>query len=969
MHLDARHFSDFFAAVHDRPPFPWQQRLAGHLAESDEWPEVLDLPTGAGKTAALDVAVFHLALRAGDPGRAALRIALVVDRRLVVDDAYAHAQKICKALEKPGLVHDLRRRNVLAEVAKRLAKLAERSARPLIAERLRAGAPLENEWTRTPTQPTILCSTVDQVGSRLLFRGYGVSHRMRPIHAGLLGQNTLILIDGAHIAQPFRQTVSAIRALGGAEVKAVLLSATVGHDSQRVFRLSHEDRDNETLRRRLEADKLARLERVRPKDDPATFLAARAAEMMTRLRESGVEPAIVGVVVNRVQLARETFERLSAHEEFEALLMIGRCRTIERDRLVQEKLAPFKTGARGRSSAPSMVLVATQCIEVGVDLDLDGLVTQAAPLDSLRQRFGRLNRDGRSLRVEAQVVALSDDLARSHVDSVYGDRIRATWDALEGIAEDNVMNFGIEALNEHLASMDVEALSSPWTSAPVLMPAYLDLWAQTSPVPAADPAVDLFLHGKQPPAPEVSLVWRGDISRDDLSDENGAAMAGLLSLVPPRASETLQVPLWAARRLLSRDYRDLGDIADVSSATEPAGESRGSERGYVAFRWAGRDGARTGPIGPSAIRPGDLLVLPSEVGGCDLFGWSPGSKAFVTDVADEAARPFRLVVRVGRDVVRQSQDWERLKAGLAEVDGRDFQALVTGILDALPRGREAAPAQLVDGRPVRSIREALEAMRVSGGRVDVHRPYPDGSLSAGGAVLVVTPGSSKGSSKDTRLSLPATEDDYLSSTARAKVTLDDHSAQVASIARDSGEALGLAAAAKDLGLAAYLHDAGKADRRFQTMLAGGDEWNLPDGGALAKSMRWVDGAWQAAGLPNGWRHEAQSVRLALTHPRFLEARDPELVLWLIGTHHGFGRPFYGFVEDEPDSSIVPCLCVEHWADIDDVGPQSLAFTFNGKGWPDLFESLKKKYGIWGLAHLETIVRLADHRASEGAPGP
>ena len=280
------------------------------------------------------------------------------------------------------------------------------------------------------------------------------------------------------------------------------------------------------------------------------------------------------------------------------------------------------------------------------------------------------------------------------------------------------------------------------------------------------------------------------------------------------------------------------------------------------------------------------------------------------------------MVRVGRDVVRQSQDWERLKAALAEADGRDFQALVAGILDALPKEPEAAPAQLVDGPPVRSIREALEAMGVSGGRIDVHRPYPDGSLSAGGALLVVTPGSSK----ETRLSLPATEDDYLSSTARAKVTLDDHSAQVESIARDSGEALGLAAVAEDLGLAAYLHDAGKADRRFQTMLAGGDGWNLPDGGALAKSMRWVDGAWQGAGLPNGWRHEAQSVRLALTHPRFGEARDPELVLWLVGTHHGFGRPFYGFVEDEPDSSIVPCLDVEHWADIDDVGPQSLAFT-------------------------------------------
>jgi CRISPR-associated endonuclease/helicase Cas3 len=50
------------------------------------------------------------------------------------------------------------------------------------------------------------------------------------------------------------------------------------------------------------------------------------------------------------------------------------------------------------------------------------------------------------------------------------------------------------------------------------------------------------------------------------------------------------------------------------------------------------------------------------------------------------------------------------------------------------------------------------------------------------------------------------------------------------------------------------------------------------------------------------------------------------------------------------------------------GPQSLAFDFEGRDWAQLFELLKEKYGIWGLALLETFVRLADHRASEeGAP--
>jgi CRISPR-associated endonuclease/helicase Cas3 len=95
-YLRVEDFPDFFDEVHGVRPFPWQQRLADQVAQSSVWPKVLDLPTGSGKTAALDIALFHLALEAdqGRGRRAPLRIAFIVDRRLVVDDAFNRAKRL-----------------------------------------------------------------------------------------------------------------------------------------------------------------------------------------------------------------------------------------------------------------------------------------------------------------------------------------------------------------------------------------------------------------------------------------------------------------------------------------------------------------------------------------------------------------------------------------------------------------------------------------------------------------------------------------------------------------------------------------------------------------------------------------------------------------------------------------------------------------------------------------------------------
>ena len=934
-------FARFFTAIHDHPPFPWQQRLVEQLAREHRWPDVLDLPTGTGKTAALDAAVFHLALQqAVTPRRAALRIALVVDRRLVVDDAHHRARKIACALADPARVKT--GRGVVAEVSRRLRRLAAAAAPPLVAMRLRGGAPLEDDWARTPTQPTILCSTVDQVGSRLLFRGYGVSNRMKPVHAGLLGDDTLILLDEAHLSQPFQDTLEAMRTIDNAKVTTVVLTATPGRSYERSFRLCREDREHPVLQPRIEAAKPVKLLKPIRSPDPAGAFTREARAQAERLRRAGMAAPAVGVVVNRVDLARAIFTRLVETEDapFDCLLLVGRSRDIDRGR-VEARLAPFRTGAEGRGEAKPLMVVATQCLEVGVDLDLDGLVTQAASLDALRQRFGRLNRAGRPIPAAGAILVTTGSLGKKADDPVYGNRIRRTWDALAAIADkEGRVDFASEALDRRLlrAKVDVPGLAAPRTAAPVLMPAYLDLWAQTSPLPAADPEVGLFLHGAEQAAPEVSVVWRSDISSADLAAADaGDQFAAILELVRPRNAEMIDVPIWAAAAWLRRwSTTRAASVADVPER-EVDLEVEQSRTDRKAFRWAGAGDPRTGLVGHSELRPGDVLVVPADYGGCDDYGWAPVERDDpVADVADEAAWPYRgrqLAVRVTPDVTH----WDRLAAVLASTDDDpDIEELLAALP---PEADDATPA--AGAARKRNVRGQLAALR-SARRVETHRPY--GLQPDRGVVLVAA---TRGRWQ------PITEADSLSYRPRRpgqSVTLCAHTADVVGYVDRFTSTLGLSdQVAADLHLAAVLHDEGKADPRFQLFLAGADWWNRPDGAPLAKSGRSLPrGTWERAELPRGWRHEALSVRLATADARFADAHDPHLVLWLIGTHHGLGRPFFGFADPQDGNQ----------------GPQSPAFDFGGLDWSAVFDRLKRRYGVWGLARLEAILRLADHRASE-----
>src|SRR5690606_26418500 len=105
----------------------------------------------------------------------------------IVDEAYIRARHIAARLSSAS-------DGVLAEVSESLRRLAGGDDAPLAVFQLRGGVYRDDAWARSPAQPTVICSTVDQIGSRLLFRSYGASPYAWPLHAGLTANDALVLL-------------------------------------------------------------------------------------------------------------------------------------------------------------------------------------------------------------------------------------------------------------------------------------------------------------------------------------------------------------------------------------------------------------------------------------------------------------------------------------------------------------------------------------------------------------------------------------------------------------------------------------------------------------------------------------------------------------------------------------------------------------------------------------------------------
>lgn len=203
------HFEVLFKGLTGNEPFPWQAALFHRFigAAADRFPEICDLPTGLGKTSVMAVwllALAHLA-KAGRTRGFPRRLVYVVNRRTVVDQATRDAVAFRLALEKQP---------VLGDTARALRTLCGQdldSESPLAISTLRGEFADNAEWRDDPSRAAVVVGTVDMIGSRLLFSGYGRGFKSRPLHAAFLGQDVLLIHDEAHLEHAFQVLLDAIK--------------------------------------------------------------------------------------------------------------------------------------------------------------------------------------------------------------------------------------------------------------------------------------------------------------------------------------------------------------------------------------------------------------------------------------------------------------------------------------------------------------------------------------------------------------------------------------------------------------------------------------------------------------------------------------------------------------------------------------------------------------------------------------
>jgi CRISPR-associated endonuclease/helicase Cas3 len=866
-------------------PLRWQRRLFDRFCSNDI-PRVCDLPTGMGKTSVIHIWILGLLhqIRENQP-RLPTRLVYVVDRRTVVDQATDIAERIQRNLPGLGLPKQW-----------------------LSVSTLRGQLADNREWTADPSRPAIIVGTVDMIGSRLLFSGYRSSYKWRPLDAGLLGQDTLLVLDEAHLSVPFEKLIRALSDEGdfqrnqGLPMRVMRMSATTGDDGPLRFKLEptdlEGDPDTNPIVRRYEAKKRLVLEPPIEKSRMRHAVVEAAAGLVKKDNSRVV--VFTQTPDEAKELAKALRKRLS---EGAVEVLTGTMRGLERDELLEKAVVKrFLDGEEkpeDRSGKHPAVLVSTSAGEVGFDLNADHMICDAVPLDSMIQRLGRVNRRGYGDANVHVYVAKADDKpvkAKGKKPTGKNKWVAATeeaWKCLEQLAlnEDGTRDASpraIEHLRQSLSREQIQAASSPKPDTVELTDILLDAWSMTTiagPMPGRPPVAP-WLRGLDDEGPQTTIAWRSELDVEGFGLLDLADIEEWFDAHRVLPHETLAVPTYKAREWILKRWEQLSEEDRLAVGDRPCIVDRGGLQKFDMKSLVDELEPKLLPNSP--ILNADIVV-PASFGGIQR-------KQGLLD--ENAPKPVDSAEVTLNDPLSISDvaDAERGRYRLLRDDAVGSEAPLLG-----------AP-------PENCANFARFALDLPG----------DGDTAR--QLISLVPKKERTEYGTTRQSLQA---------------------HVGLVERYAGELAGRLSQANRLSedvfcealrLAAKWHDTGKGREIWQRAV--GKNAGEDPVGKSGGSMRRIAG---------GYRHEFGSLReFAGEHHGKTADCVFDLAMHLIAVHHGRGRPHFPKGGFDPDAR----------AESAEIALESVR----------RFARLQRRYGYWQLAWLENLLRSADAMASAEKDG-
>ena len=513
-------FDVAFRALTGHAPFPWQEAMY-ELIVSGNVPSSCDLPTGLGKTSVISIWLIALA---NNPTKVLRRLVYVVNRRTVVDQSTDEAEKIRDRLNGKGEL-STEDHAILEKLRGKLARLSAGNHDEVVAISTLRGQFADNgEWRSDPSRPAIIVGTVDMIGSRLLFSGYGCGFKTKPLHAGFLGQDVLLVHDEAHLEPAFQQLLVRIEEEQGkcgdpCPMQVMELTATSrGEGSEEAngepIELSKEDKKHRIVKRRITAKKNIVFHSV---SDEKKQAASRVAELAVGQQHRDSGQAIL--VFLRTLADVKTVAGKLDKEKANFKLLTGTIRGKERDDLVktpvfQRFLPDSQRDPDIEAAEGTVYLVCTSAGEVGVNISADHMVCDLSTLESMTQRLGRVNRFGDGdARIDVVHSASWDTNSALH-----SARAR-TLAALEELPKrDGRHNASPAALADLLRKLPQDKREAAFSPPPTILHAtdiLFDAWALTTireKLPGR-PEVAPYLHGVSDyDPPQTYIAWREEVS-------------------------------------------------------------------------------------------------------------------------------------------------------------------------------------------------------------------------------------------------------------------------------------------------------------------------------------------------------------------------------------------------------------------------------------------------------------------------